>query len=113
MEVLTQILIAVFVVSLISLGGIFFFLKQKLLNKILLFLVSFAAGTLLGVAFLDLLPEVVEEGFNDYIPLIILLGMISFFVLEKFLHWHHHHADKHEHEVHSFTYLKHSRGCRP
>ena len=85
MIVLLQILIAVVIVSLISILGIFIFLKQKILNRMLFFLVSFAAGTLLGVAFLDLLPEALENGFNDLIPVFILIGILSFFVLEKFL----------------------------
>ena len=103
--VLLQILIAVLLVSLVSVLGIFIFFKQKTLNRILFFLVSFAAGTLLGAAFLDLLPEVLEEGFNDSIAIFILIGLLSFFILEKFLYWHHHHAGQEHEEVHGFTYL--------
>lgn len=105
MESIIQILIAVLVVSLVSILGLFVFYKQKSSNRLLFLLVSFAAGTLLGVAFLDLLPEVFEEGFTETLPLWILSGILSFFVLEKFLHWHHHHAEEKEHEVHPFTYL--------
>jgi zinc and cadmium transporter len=104
MQVLAQIIIAVLIVSLISVIGIFIFLRQKILNKFLFYLVSFAAGTLLGVAFLDLLPEAFESGIEN-IPLVILFGIISFFILEKFLHWHHHHAGHQHEEVHGFTYL--------
>jgi len=71
----------------------------------LFFLVSFAAGTLLGAAFLDLLPEALEGGFKESVPVFILLGMLSFFILEKFLYWHHHHAGHEHEEVHGFTYL--------
>jgi len=105
METIIQILIAVFLVSAVSLFGILIFLKRKMISRFLFFLVSFAAGTLLGVAFLDLLPEIVEEGFSEAIPVFILAGILSFFVLEKFLHWHHHHTEEKKHEVHSFTYL--------
>lgn len=101
--ILLQILIAVLVVSFISIIGIFVFANQKFLNKILFFMVSFSAGTLLGVAFLDLLPEALEAGFEEVIPILILLGILSFFVLEKFLYWHHHHTG--EKEIHVFTYL--------
>jgi len=100
--VLIQILVAVILVSLASILGIFIFLKEKIMKKALFLLVSFAAGTFLGVAFLDLLPEALEEGFKETIPIFILLGILSFFVLEKFLYWHHHHTGE---EVHSFTYL--------
>ncbi|MBI2541464.1 ZIP family metal transporter [Candidatus Woesearchaeota archaeon] len=105
LTILAQILIAVFIVSLVSILGILIFFRKKTLNKILFFLVSFAAGTLLGAAFLDLLPEALEEGFKESVPVFILLGILSFFILEKFLHWHHHHAGHEHEEVHGFTYL--------
>ena len=105
MQTLIQILIAVIAVSLVSILGLFIFYKQKSFNKMLFLLVSFAAGTMIGVAFLDLLPEVIEEGFSESIPLLIIGGILSFFVLEKFLHWHHHHAHEEHDEVHTFTYL--------
>ena len=103
LNTLLQILIAVFIVSLISLVGIFLFLKEKVIKKYLFYLVSFAAGSMLGAAFLDLLPEVFKDGFKEATPLFILLGIMSFFILEKFLHWHHHHTGKKE--VHVFNYL--------
>lgn len=104
-NILFQILIAVLIVSLISILGILIFFRKKTLNRILFFLVSFAAGTLLGAAFLDLLPEALEEGFNESVPVFILLGILSFFILEKFLYWHHHHTGHEHEEVHGFTYL--------
>ena len=52
-SVLVNILIAVIIVSLISIIGIFIFINKKIMNKTLFFLVSFAAGTMLGAAFLD------------------------------------------------------------
>ena len=103
MIVLLQILIAVFIVSLISLVGIFLFLKEKVIKKYLFYLVSFAAGSLLGAAFLDLLPEAFKSGFKESVPVFIIIGILSFFILEKFLHWHHHHTGKKE--VHVFNYL--------
>lgn len=105
MSVLLQILVSVFVVSLISILGILIFLRKKTLNKILFYLVSFAAGSMLGAAFLDLLPEALEKGYNDTIPILILLGILLSFVLEKFLNWHHHHTGHEHEEVHAFTYL--------
>ena len=105
LNTLLQILIAVIAVSLVSVLGILIFFRKKTLNKILFFLVSFAAGTLLGAAFLDLLPEALEGGFKESVPVFILIGMLSFFILEKFLYWHHHHAGHEHEEVHGFTYL--------
>ena len=105
LNTLSQILIAVLIVSLVSVLGILIFFRKKTLNKILFYLVSFAAGTLLGAAFLDLLPEALEGGFKKSVPVFILIGILAFFVLEKFLHWHHHHTGHEHEEVHGFTYL--------
>lgn len=62
---------------------------------------SFAAGTLLAVAFLDLMPEAIEglekvRG-GDVIEtslLFILLGFLIFFAIEKFILWHHCHEER-------------------
>ena len=83
------------------------FLEKKLLNKILLGLVAFSAGALLGGAFLHLLPEAIEgAGETDTLKifLFLILGFITFFVLEHFIRWHHHHAKKHP-EIMPFSYL--------
>lgn len=62
---------------------------------------SFAAGTLLTVAFLDLLPEAVEsyEALRggqavDGAALMVLLGFLLFFSIEKILLWYHCHEEK-------------------
>ena len=95
-------LVSVLFISLISFVGIVTFaLKEMQLRKILLFLVSFAAGALLGDTFLHLLPEAVEEyGFSLYISLFVLLGLMMFFVLEKFIHWRHCHIPTSSHHKH-------------
>jgi zinc and cadmium transporter len=50
------------IVSLISLIGIFsLLLKESWLNKILVLLIGFSAGALIGAAFLHLLPEATEQ----------------------------------------------------
>lgn len=102
MMILLQILIAVFLVSIISLAGILF-LMIKILKKSLFYMVAFSAGALLGAAFLDLLPEAMQKGFNENVPGLILIGILAFFIIEKFLHWHHHHTEKKD--AHSFTYM--------
>ena len=101
---LLTILIAVILVSLISLVGIFIIgLSDEFLSKILLTLVAFAAGTLLGSAFLHLLPESLENGSPSDAFGFVILGIMSFYFLERFLFWRHCHKD--ECEVHSFTYM--------
>lgn len=81
-------------------------LKKEKLKKILLFLVSFAAGGLLGGAFLHLLPEAVEEtGFNLEISLAILIGLLAFFVLEKFISWRHCHIPTSKEHPHPLAFM--------
>ncbi len=103
MTTIVHILLAVTLVSLVSLVGVITLsLKKKFLKKTLFFLVSFATGTLMGVAFLDLLPEALAYG-KPNIYLFPILGILSFFVIEKFIYWHHHHVG--EKDVHAYTHL--------
>lgn len=83
-----------------SAGGILLIIKEKFIRKISHFLISFAAGTLLGAAFFDLLPEAEEavlEGSSADIFLWALAGILIFFLLERFIH-HHGHGKHHEEE---------------
>ncbi len=96
-------LASVFIVSAISLIGIFTLSWQlDKLRKFLLYLVSFSAGALIGDAFIHLLPEIVEEvgGFTLQISMSLLLGIVAFFFVEKVIQWHHCHHTDHDHEKH-------------
>ena len=103
----TYTLISVLAVSLISLIGIFTLsLHTNKLRKILFVLVAFAAGGLLGDVFFHLLPELVEEGaFTARTSVLILAGVLLFFTLEKFVHWHHCHNTHEKDHVHSFAIM--------
>ncbi|MBS3073094.1 ZIP family metal transporter [Candidatus Pacearchaeota archaeon] len=93
-------IISVLIVSLISLIGILTLsVNHKKLEKFLIFIIAFAAGTLLGDAFFHLLPEIIEEnGFTLMISSFILLGIASSFIIEKFIHWRHcHHTTSKDH----------------
>jgi len=94
---------SVVIVSLISLIGVFSLsIDEKRLSKMLLFLVSFAAGALLGDAFFHLLPESVEDGMGLRVSLFILVGILAFFILEKIICWRHCHiptSEEHPHPV--------------
>jgi zinc and cadmium transporter len=98
---LAYILIFSFIGSVASLaGGIILLSYQKLAYRISHLLASFAAGALLGTAFLDLLPEALEEAPEGAIFTWALGGLLTFFVLERFLHWfHHHHEHVSNHEI--------------
>ena len=95
-------LVSVLVVSLISLIGVFTLsLNARLLTRGLFVLVSLAIGALLGDAFLHLIPEAFE-GSNApaSVSLLIIAGILMFFIIERFLHWHHHEGVACEDDVH-------------
>jgi zinc and cadmium transporter len=106
-EVVVYSLGSVILVSLISFIGIFTLsIKVQNLKKILTYMISFAAGGLLGDAFIHLLPEAIHLYHAcecEYtMPLLILAGIAVAFILEKVIRWRHcHHptTDEHPHPV--------------
>src|SRR5262249_39036853 len=55
-------------------------------------LVSYAIGTLLGAAFLEILPQAFERSGNPArVSATVLIGILLFFLLEKLMLWRHHH----------------------
>jgi len=107
MPTLIYIIIFTTLASLLGLvGGAVLLTRKKLSHKITHGLAAFAAGVLLGTAFLDLLPEafhhfeelgMVEVEKNVF--LLTLVGIILFFLLERFIHWFHHHHRDHQEEA--------------
>jgi zinc and cadmium transporter len=91
---------SVAVVSGLSLAGaLTLVIAPRTLERALHALIAFAAGALLGDAFIHLLPEIAESkaGFDLGASFALLSGVIAFFVLEKVLHWHHAHFPREEH----------------
>jgi len=76
-------------------GSLTLLLSERALQRILLPLVAFAAGSLLGGAFFHMLPVGMATGMSDVAVFgLALAGFAVFFGLEQFLHWHHcHRAD--------------------
>lgn len=95
LEIYLYAIISTIIVSLISLVGIFTLsIKEKVLREYVFVLVSLAIGTLIGGAFIHLIPEAFEEINNTkIISILIIFGILLFFVLEKLMHWHHHHTE--------------------
>jgi zinc and cadmium transporter len=81
--------------SAISLvGSVTLLLRESTLQRLLLPLVAFAAGALLGGAFFHMIPAAATR-----LPApttlygLVLAGFAVFFALEQFLHWHHCHRE--------------------
>jgi len=102
MEVFLWTIGATIAVSLVAFVGIFSLsMKDAFLNKILFALVGFAAGSLMGGAFLHLIPEAAEVNNSLSLFVFILVGFALFFLIERLLKWRHCH-EGHCH-VHTFT----------
>lgn len=102
-ENILLVLFSTILVSLISLVGLVTISFNKdFIKKILLILVAFAAGSMLGAAFFDTLPEAFDIfGKNTFFY--VLGGILIFFVLERYIHWHHCHQT--HAEIQPYTYL--------
>jgi zinc and cadmium transporter len=90
-----------------SIGGLlvaasFLLLGDGLRVKLVPAAISYAVGTLLGAALLALLPQALETIQPSQALGTLLGGVLTFFMLEKFVLWRHcHDADGHECEVHT------------
>ncbi|MFA5887482.1 MAG: ZIP family metal transporter [Candidatus Nanoarchaeia archaeon] len=101
MNALIWILIATIANSLVGfIGVISLWLSDRIMNKLLVLLMAFSAGTLLGGAFFHLLAEAVEKVEPLTAMAYALIGFILFFFIEGYFHWH-----RCEHCEHPFTYL--------
>ncbi|MEE8566066.1 MAG: ZIP family metal transporter [Candidatus Thermoplasmatota archaeon] len=101
---LVYILISTIMITFIAFIGIFTLsINENILKKIVLVLVSLSAGALMGGAFLHLIPESIEVASGSNIFIIVLIGFIIFFIIEKILHWRHCHDGKCD--VHTFHYM--------
>lgn len=99
-------MISVVIVSLVSLIGILFiFVKIENVNKYIPLLVSFAVGGLFGDAFIHLLPEAYEKLSEIQISLLILSGLLMFFILEKILRWRHCHVPTSKQHPHPLAFM--------
>lgn len=74
-------------------GGLLLLVRESLAKKLAHYLMSFAAGVLLGVTFLDLLPEAIEAFTEPHDAFrFVLGGVVVFFVIERLI------ASFHSHE---------------
>ena len=104
-NIILYTLLSVFLVSIVSLIGIVTIsIRTTKLKKWLIYLISFAAGALLGDTFIHLIPEIAQNGLALSTSLLILLGILLFFILEKGIHWQHCHEPISKKHMHPFAY---------
>jgi zinc and cadmium transporter len=78
--------------AIAMIGSVTLVLKPATLNRLLLPLVAFAAGSLIGGAFFHMIPAAVAAiGDVLRIGIAVVAGFTVFFVLEQVLHWRHCH----------------------
>ena len=88
-----------------SLGGVivaasFLLLGETIRTRLVPWLISYAVGTLVGVALLALVPEALQHLAARPAMMTMAAGILSFFLLEKAVIWRHCHHDEDCH-VHS------------
>jgi zinc and cadmium transporter len=89
------------VVSILSLTGILLLsFREVTFRKYIPLFISVAVGALLGDAFIHLIPEALIHENSMVMSLLIIAGILLFFILEKFLHWHHHGEDTEASHIH-------------
>ena len=92
--ILTQVIFYSLLASAIALIlGASLMIRKSGAEKLARYATPFAAGGLLAAAFVDLLPEAAEEGDFALASLAVLIGILIFFLLERAVHWFHHHND--------------------
>lgn len=78
--------------SVVSLAGGLLLIKSEGRRELFTrWALPFGAGALLAAAFLDLLPEALHSGTPAVVLPWALGGFLAFFVLERTVHWFHHH----------------------
>ncbi|NIJ14269.1 zinc and cadmium transporter [Saccharomonospora amisosensis] len=99
MSTLAWIIVSGLLMSAIALtGSLTLLLPPKTFNRLVLPLVALAAGSLLGGALFHMLRESVAALGNELTVYgWLALGIVTFFVLEQYLHWHHCHRPVSEH----------------
>jgi zinc and cadmium transporter len=72
-------------------GGLF--VSKRVTDAMVPHLVSYAVGTLLGAAFIGMIPRAAEQLAVPTLMLAVLAGLIAFYVLERIVIWRHCHEE--------------------
>ena len=88
-------------VGSVALSGSLLMLNNKWLGKISSYLLYLAGGTLLGAALLGLIPQSAESLHLEDVLIWVLIGILFFFLLEKFILWRMCHDKNCERQIHA------------
>lgn len=88
-------------VGSVALSGSLLLLNNKWLDKVSGYMLYLAGGTLLGAALLGLIPEAAESLPIDEVLIWVLIGILFFFILEKFILWRMCNDENCERQVHA------------
>ncbi len=75
-------------------AGVLLLFRDDVRRRVVPWLVSYAVGTLLGAALLGLVPQALETLAPPPVFVTLLLGIMTFFILEKLVLWRHCHGDE-------------------
>ena len=98
---------SVLVVSFLSLIGLATLtISEQKLREVVFLMVGLATGSLFGDAFIHLVPQSFRQSAKPVqTSLLILAGLLIFFVLEKFLLWRHEHTLEFGHHIEPVGYM--------
>ena len=83
-------------IGAIGAAALFLLFPENVRRIVIPSLISFATGTLLGAAFLGMLPAALDQAPARTVMTTVLIGMVLFFVLEKLVLWRHSHDEPDE-----------------
>lgn len=76
-------------------GGLLMLSKMSWRRSLSVHAVPFAAGVMLAVSLLDILPEAIKETEAGFVLKVVLVVMVTAFFFEQFFFHLHHHAEHH------------------
>lgn len=75
----------------VGLAAVMLLFKSKRMASVTGAMIPYAIGTLLGAAFFGMIPHAQRQLSSERVLLVVLSGLVLFFVLEKFALWRHCH----------------------
>lgn len=72
-------------------GGALLLSREKTALALAKYATPFAAGALVAAVFMDLLLDGLEEAHAKTLLLSTVIGVVLFYLMERFIHWFHHH----------------------